>query len=209
MEIKIIQSFKKFKKEGRRGNDKRNCLKYFILSRWMKNPLAGIWPIKTLVILSDGSNGKAFELAKKALEITCFYSAVSDKLIKWEAEKHGDQVICFPDNSKLKTTRDCFAMALLFIAETGRWFFRADVKESLSETRTTKSFGNAPWRIETNHKGRRKFQWMANSWWKTWKYQNQIFAVYLRKVPHVRKRNYFYSVVAQKFVPCWTIKNNR
>lgn len=53
----------------------------------------------------DGSNGKAFELAKKALEITCFYSAVSDKLIIMRAEKHGDEVICFPDNSMLKTTQ--------------------------------------------------------------------------------------------------------
>jgi copper oxidase (laccase) domain-containing protein len=54
---------------------------------------------------SDGSSEKTFELAKKVLEITGFYSAVSDKFVVMRAEKHGDEVIYFPNNSMLKTTQ--------------------------------------------------------------------------------------------------------
>lgn len=53
----------------------------------------------------NSSNEKAFELAEKALKITGFYPDVSDKLIIMRAKNHSDEVICFPDNSMLKTTQ--------------------------------------------------------------------------------------------------------
>ncbi|MDP3014949.1 MAG: laccase domain-containing protein [bacterium] len=53
----------------------------------------------------NGSSKKAFELAKKVLEITGFYSAVSDKLIIMRAEKHGDRITYFPNNFKTGTTQ--------------------------------------------------------------------------------------------------------
>lgn len=67
------------------------------------NSIAGMTYKSVGNFYPNGSNGKAFELAEKTLRITGFYSAVSDKLIIMRAEKHGDEVICFPDNSKLET----------------------------------------------------------------------------------------------------------
>jgi len=69
------------------------------------NSIAGMTYKSAGNFCPDGSNGEAFELAEKALRITDFYSAVSDKFIVMRAEKHGDEVICFPDNSMLKTTQ--------------------------------------------------------------------------------------------------------
>lgn len=69
----------------------------------------------------NGSNGKAFELAEKTLRITDFYSAVSDKFIVMRAERHGDEVICFSDNSTLKTI-ELFCDGIIY-RETGAVIF--------------------------------------------------------------------------------------
>lgn len=51
------------------------------------------------------NSNETFELAEKTLRITDFYSAVSDKFIVMNDGKRSDEVICFSDNSMLKTTQ--------------------------------------------------------------------------------------------------------